>query len=285
MKSICIKTNNQKSIEYLLESLDELKLDNVYFSCKKFKIYKNIIIHYKGNDEQLFLQQISKILSTLVIDLFEEPIINNIIYGEYFYFDTLEKHQIADNTLIDLYDDEECVYPRENAFSLLYNDFFEYLNSNKSIVLTGFITFRIKNYIEILIDQVDKSVNNFLIEREYTEFITLLRMYINTETSSCDIIHIIYNNSKPTLLDKDKNIIQIDENLFNAKYLSDISFSTNDYALNTLLTLIPKRIYIHLIDNTIDEFITTLKLIFENRIIYCTDCSICRMYKKSHISS
>ena len=70
--------------------------------------------------------------------------------------------------------------------------------------------------------------------------------------------------------------------MFNAKYLSDITFSANDYALNTLLTLVPSKIYIHLIDNNIDEFITTLKLIFENRVIYCNDCTICKMYKNKN---
>ena len=43
--------------------------------------------------------------------------------------------------------------------------------------------------------------------------------------------------------------------MFNAKYLSDISFSSNDIALNSLLNLLPKKIYIHLVDNKIDEFI------------------------------
>lgn len=282
MKSICIKTNNPESIEYLLEELNNLKPDNIYFSCKKFKIYQNIIIHFTGKNEKKFLQEISEILANLVIDLYLENIINKIISSEYFYFDKMERTQIANNTFDDLYDDEESVYPKEKSCRLLCNDFYEYLDANKSIVLNGFMTFRIKNFIEVLVEQVDKSVNKFLVEREYTEFITLLRMYINTEPSSCDIIHLIYYNSKPLLLDKDKNIIEIDENLFNAKYLSDITFSSNDYALNTLLTLLPKKIYIHLIDNTIDEFITTLKLIFENRVVYCTDCAICQIYKKSH---
>ena len=61
--------------------------------------------------------------------------------------------------------------------------------------------------------------------------------------------------------------------------MSDITFSTSDIALNTLLNIIPKKIYIHLIDEKIDEFITTLELIFEHRIVMCTDCNICRIYK------
>ena len=48
-------------------------------------------------------------------------------------------------------------------------------------------------------------------------------------------------------------------------YISDVSFSENDIVLNTLLTLLPQKIIIHL-EKEPDEFIKTLICIFENRI-------------------
>ena len=89
----------------------------------------------------------------------------------------------------------------------------------------------------------------------------------------------IYSSNFTILLDDDKNIIKNSNNLLNTKFLSDISFSTNDYTLNTLLELLPQKIYIHVIDNKIDEFIKTLTLIFEKRVLICTDCNICNLYK------
>lgn len=282
MKSICIKMTNQNITKHLLEQLNEFKLDDVYFSCKKFKIYYNIIIHFKGKNENLFFEETSKILATFIIDLFEEKIIQNLIKSEYFYFDTNEQKQIANITFEDLYNNEESVYSFDKRYNLIYNSCLEYLLSNNSLVLKGFITFRLKNYLETILEQVDKSVNKFIVQKEYTEFISLLRMYVNSEESNCSLIHLIYRNYKPILLDENKNVIKIDDNISNLKYLSDISFSTNDFALNTLLNIIPKKIYIHLIDSNKDEFINTVKLIFENRAIFCTDCSICKIYKKSH---
>ena len=78
-------------------------------------------------------------------------------------------------------------------------------------------------------------------------------------------------------------MIVVNDDIFKAKYLSDITFSSNDYILNSLLTLLPKRIYIHLVDSYIDEFINTLQLVFENRVKLCTDCNICQLYKKTKI--
>ena len=169
----------------------------------------------------------------------------------------------------------------DKKYNCLINDFESYLKNNKSIILNGFLNFRIKDYMSILEEVVDEAVNNFVIEKEYLEFISLLKMYVNSQKSTCDIVHLIYNNESSILLDKDKNIINVSDDVFKAKYLSDISFSSNDYALNSLLTLIPKKIYIHLIDNCIDEFIHTLSLIFESRVEICTDCDIFKIYKNN----
>ena len=86
MNSICIKTNNNDAIKYLLDKLNNIDLDNICFSCHKFKIYTNLIIHYTGTNILLFRQTISNILSCLVIDIFEETFINKIISHDYFYF-------------------------------------------------------------------------------------------------------------------------------------------------------------------------------------------------------
>ena len=283
MKSICIKITNPKTTEYLLEKLNAFALDDVYFSCKKFKIYENVIVHFKGKNEKLFLKKISNLLALVIIDLFEKNIIKKLINSEYFYFDSFEQTQITNITLEDLYSKEESIYKENERFDTLCDDFYKYLVSNKSIILKGFITFRIKNYLEMILEQIDKSVNKYIIEKEYSEFISLLKMYINSETSSCNMVHLIYQNSKPILLDENKNLIKQEDDILSSKYLSDISFSSNDFALNTLLNLIPKKIDIHLIDCDCDEFINTLKLIFEDRITFCKDCSICNLYKKSSV--
>ena len=62
------------------------------------------------------------------------------------------------------------------------------------------------------------------------------------------------------------------------KSLSDISFSQNDLVWNTLLSLLPKKIVVHCYDNSNDEFVNTLKMIFEKRIEFCYDCNICNIF-------
>ena len=283
MKSLCIKTNDSNVISYLLNELKYSKLENIYFSENQFKYYKNVIIHYVGNDFPSFYSKISSILSFLVIDELEEDFLKRILLQNYFYFNSQEREQIL-TFCFDIFADDyiSCF---DKKFQILNDGFYDFIKNHKVLYLDGFIYFRLKPYFSILDDTVNNAVNHFLIEKEYLEFVSLLKLYINSQESKCELVHLIYSSSESILLDNNKNIIAPDDDIFNAKYLSDISFSSNDYTLNSLLNLIPKKIYIHLIDNKIDEFIQTLELVFENRVNLCTDCNICEFYKNTNINN
>ena len=206
----------------------------------------------------------------MIIKFYQEKIIRRIINSNYFYFDDFERNII--------YEDCKEFFNREEAEEILFEQIKKYLKKKRNIVLDGIVNFRIDEYIKYLDNIVDMAVNKYIIEKEYKEFISLLKLYVNTTEYKTDIIHLIYIHGESILLDKDKKIVQIDGNLANTKYLSDISFSSNDIALNTLLSMLPKKIEMHIIDSE-DEFISTLKLIFENRVSICQDCNICRTYK------
>ena len=277
MKTVCIKTNNSRAIDYLLKNLKELNLEDVYFSCHKFKVFNNVFIHYRGNNIEVFLSYICNILSSLVLDVFEDIILKKILTHEYFYFDSIEKKHILENIQEIILDSVDNSNDRED---ILFDTFYDFLENNNKLYLKGFMTFRQKKYTQELEKIIDSAVNQYLIEKEYTEFVSLLKMYVNSEGCKCDFVHLIYNNDEPILLDSKKNVINTDINLMNAKYLSDINFSSCDMILNTLLNIIPRKIYIHLVTDEVDEFISTLKLIFEDRVHICRDCAICAIYKR-----
>ena len=278
MKSVCIKTNNTNYIKYLLNELKYLDVNNVCISQKEFKNYKNIIIHYLGSDNNYFLHNLSTILSCFVIDELEENFLKRIMQKNYFYFNASEKKEILNLCFDVLSDDFDKGFDKK--YNILINDFFNYLLENKSIILDGFVNFRIKDYFLILEESIDEAVNSFIIEKEYYEFVSLLKVYINSQNTKLNLIHLIYKNGNSILLDENKSIIDTN-NILNSKYLSDISFSSNDFALNYLLSNVPKKIYIHLIDNNVDEFINTIKLIFEKKAEFCTDCNICNIYRNA----
>lgn len=276
MKSFCIKTNNNAILEYLLDKLDYLELEEVKYSKNKFKIYSNIIVHYIGEKISFFDEKLSSIITDTILKFYKEKMIKKIINFDYFYFEEYEKKIIIQNCCEIIESSEYEQISKEKEY--IHEAVLQYVIENKSMILEGFVNFRIKEYIKYLDSIVDIAVNKYIIEKEYNEFISLLRMYINSKKSNIKNLHLIYGKSELTILDENKNIVPLCKEVYNAKFLSDIIFSENDYALNTLLTLLPQRIEIHLLDSE-DEFIKTVKLIFEDRVYICRECNICRTYK------
>lgn len=273
MKSFCIKTNNREIINYLLNKFDKIDFANISYIDRKFKIYNNFIVHYTGENLEEFYKILGNILTDTILKFYEINIIRRILGFNYFYFDEFERNKIEEVCIESLKNNKF-----KNRNKTICNKIQKYLKKNKSMILDGFVTFRIKEYIEKIDELVDEGVNKYIVEKEYAEFISLLKMYVNSKEPETEEIHLIYTNGESILLDKNKDIITIANNSFNAKYLSDITFSSNDFALNALLSLLPKKINVHLITKK-DEFIDTLCLIFEEKVYMCTDCNICRTYK------
>lgn len=259
MNSFCIKTNNNDILDYLLKRIKEINFEELIYSKNKFEIYENVIIHYQGKDNEKFLNFLSELITEVVLEFYEEKLIKQILNYNYFYFNEYERIEIL-KACIEIMEDDE-----KDRLKIIEKAAYEYLKENKSMILEGFVYFRLKEYVSYLDNIIDIAVNQFIIDREYTEFINLLRIYVNSKPAECDVLHLVYVNGESIILDDNENIVSVSDNILNAKYLSDISFSSNDFALNTLLTMLPERIEIHLIGIE-DEFINTIKLIFENRV-------------------
>ena len=277
MKSLCIKTNNSEIINYLQKSFENINLDDTYISIRRFKHFNNIIIHHLGNDFTRLYNYISNTLTKVIINYYEENLILDNLNLNYFYFNSYEKKKISENTLNLLLD--------EDNFNLRYdyinNEIFKHIHSNHSIFLQAIVNFKLNNYINFLNNQIDIAVNKFLIDKEYIEFVNILKLYIKSESKNSKVehLHLIYKDKISTITDDNQNIVACNDNMKKSKYVSDISFSSNDLALNTLLNLVPKSITIHLVDGYPDEFINTLKLIFQEKVKICEECDICNVYK------
>ena len=277
MISYCIKTDNIEIIQYLLNKISNLNFPDIIYCNKTFKKYENVIMHCRNTNYEKFKNIISSLVSDIIIKFYQEKLVRRMISVNYFYFEDYEKKLIYENCK------EFLLQSKEEVYETLFKEIEKYVNDKRNIYIQGIVNFRISEYIKALDNIVDIGVNKYIIEKEYKEFINLLKIYVNSAECKTDILHLIYSNGESILLDKEKNIISLENNnINNLKYLSDITFSSNDIALNTLLSMLPKKIEIHIIDKE-DEFINTLKLIFESRINICTECNICKTYRNLKI--
>jgi len=276
VKSLCIKENKSDILNFINDKLLKLNLEHTYITNREFKIYKNVIIHYAGDDIHFFNDKISAILTDAIIKFYQNKLLKRILEYNYFYFDNSEKKEII--RIAEEFIETDTISCEDNYFSI-YSSVLNYICSNKSIVLEGFVNFRLSNYMKNLDYIIDIAVNKYITDKEYSEFVNMLKLYVSFTPSKSSVVHLVYAYGESILLDKDKNIIPLEDETLNAKYLSDISFSSNDYALNALLNLTPRRLIVHLIGSHVDEFINTLQLIFEKRFEICSTCELCKLYK------
>ena len=163
MKSVCIKTNDAEIIDYLITTFEKLPM-NFCISNYKFKMYDNVIVHDLGNNEKEFIEVVSIVIKSAIEKFYESDILKKCIKQNYFYLNDLEQDYVLkiSNQIMNL-PDNKIGYKNQ----ILKNLIKDYITENKSIILDGFMNFRVKEYKELLDNIIDVSVVSFL---ELTSF-------------------------------------------------------------------------------------------------------------------
>jgi putative sporulation protein YtxC len=143
------------------------------------------------------------------------------------------------------------------------------------------VNFRIKEYSVELEDIVDKAVDAFLMEREYQEFIKLLRYFVDIQEPRLEAVHILPGfNNKYVLLDQLHNEITNDCIKEFLTEVPECDINYDDLLVSSLITLAPIRIYIHHANQIRNkELIETIKNVFLNKVILCSGCDLCKSVK------
>ena len=118
----------------------------------------------------------------------------------------------------------------------------EHLESSNELVLEGFIRFRMKDFQHELEEAVDRAVDDLLIEKEYSEFIKLLRYFVEIQEPKVEEVHVMMGeDEKYTLLDSSLRVINNDllEDL--AREITDKEISHDDLLISSLITIAPKN--------------------------------------------
>ena len=267
MISLCLKSLDKELINNLEKEIDKIEFNNIIYIQKKLSKFHNLIIHYVGQHKNDFYKVFSEAISNFVISNYEDKLILKQLRLEFFYFSKSEQLDILNSTKNAL-TLEDCNHYKKR---ILQNQIFRYISNTHKFNIDGFVNFRIPDYKKYICSKLDEEVHNYIIKKEYLEYITLLRDYISVKPSQSETIHLIYSNNESILIDGSGNILTTTDE---KKYLSDISFSKNDFILNSILSLLPRKLIIH--SSIIDNFLQFLQSVFENRCELCLGCKLCK---------
>lgn len=216
------------------------------------------------------------------IKFYEEPqLLRKIINYDYYYFNINERVKIQ-NKIKDYIEREtnktidgnKLIHKKK--FEII-QQFVDYLKTNAVININGFITFRLQDYILELQEIVGRAVEEFLMDKEYNEFIKLLKYFVEIQEAKIDTLNIVLEeNSKYNLYDEYGNIV-------NDEYLNMIEMEMDnnninyeDLLISSLITIAPNKIFIHKIDNLTNiEIIQTITRVFVDKVTICDNCQWC----------
>lgn len=176
---------------------------------------------------------------------------------------------------------DEAVIYYMNRKNNIVEKIIECLEENKEINIDGIVTFRMKEFKEDIDSIVEKVIEKYMVEKEYNEFIKLLKYFVDVQESKLEEVHImIDNNGDYIVKDEFGNDIlnNLMDELYETKYTDTVS--SEDLIISGLITTSPKKVIIHSVHNCKNkELMDTIKNVFEERVEYCNDCKQCDALK------
>ncbi len=234
-----------------------------------------------SNIKSIFKHYIASGISDIVLELYQEKIIDRFISDKCPNFDMNEKEKIKYNALEylnknDFITTEGIMYKISKKARIL-KSILEYLDSNNEIIIEGFVNFRLKFFTNMIEEAIDKAIEDYIIEKEYREFIKILQYFVDIQQPKIDLVNIVIENDKYTLYDDKLELIKNDFMEEIADDLMENDMNNDDLLISSLITIAPNKIVIHPQNRNINvQIIDIIKNIFTNKITICDGCELCR---------
>lgn len=176
-------------------------------------------------------------------------------------------------------DKNEAYLRRKNKLTALLT---EYIEEHTELNLDGFLRFRAPDYLNELREVVEYAVDEFVMDRQYREFISLLQYFVYIQEAKIPFVHLIHKGGNEFML-LGEHLEKIETNDADAVVTvetleKDMNFE--DMIVSTLITVSPQQIYIHTREPDL-QVIKTIRQIFENRVELCGYCRLCQNLDRS----
>ncbi len=137
----------------------------------------------------------------------------------------------------------------------------KYLKEHKSIIISGFVNFRLDEYKNELRKLCQNAAEEYSAKREYGEFLDMLRFFISVQMPKESAVHVVRRGENLRILNKFKKDIT-------DRYSNDFAFPPEDFTsedilLSALITISPKSIIIHDKKEN-DKIYDTISSVFPN---------------------
>lgn len=233
---------------------------------------------FSGLSHYAFTYYIANLFSEVIIDDLETILMEKILADNYEYFLAEDKQNILNNASKSLrlgtIGTEKTILHQLERKKKVFHRILDYLDDNNRLVIEGFLRFRLRDYYSELEEVVNQAVENHIMEKEYREFIRLLKYFVEMQEPRVDEVHVIWSSNK------NFQILNADGQIINNELLEDFALDIldegidqGDLLVSTLITISPLRIVLHSKEQR--EIMETIKSIFSTRVMICPGCNLC----------
>lgn len=231
---------------------------------------KSVSFLWDPDQEEIFCRALIDALYTFFSTYHLECKIRDVIRERFLYEDEDEISQIAEIAL--LMWDGEAAYCGSHHLSEQLKKQIKYLlqevvKQRIDFSFRSLWNFRLRDIHESLVSLVGFAIDEYKLEQDYQEFISVLRRLIEERNPQVDEIHLVYHeefqfyNRYFEPISKQDILKVIDR-----KLMAENPMFIDSNTIAPLVSLAPKRIHIYA-DDEDNRVITTLRKIFEERIL------------------
>lgn len=235
---------------------------------------------YTKKDREEILQQVANIAS----DMVQEQVIRT--FGKKYLGLQMDLTKKDREFLQELFIANHYMTKEEGvsyiSYYVIYVPILHELEKYGQVHIEGWIQFRTAKYTTILKDLMDHTIEEYRTEKEYLECISLIIQSRSHYKSSEKTLHLIpKKQGEMGLLNTDKKDVTKEYiTRYCDEMLEDGDLRMEDLLMNIFITVAPKNLIIHQKEKyTNKQFISTLELIFEGHMSYCTGCEYCKETK------
>ncbi len=218
----------------------------------------------------VFLYRMAEVLENHIIYEIRDVLIQRIIEKHYFYFSVSERDKVL------YYSRQRENNVNKKIKQRIKENMREYLKQAKHFNVEGFIKFRLQYYLDELKRHVDCAVDDYLIEKEYQDFIKLLKYFVEIQEPRVLEAHVLLDDGGNfQIRDASEKIVEQNQDEMNIPYLKE-EVDNEEMLVSALVTVAPGKIVVHRhVQLQFPKVITTLMNIFEGKISVCDTCKRC----------
>ena len=155
---------------------------------------------------------ISNVLYKIVIEQYKEKEMFDFLTENYFFLKQEEVIEVEEEIMQILLGKESLKFDNlvycMNKMNNVIEKIKGCLEENSEININGFIRFRMKELREDIENIIDKVIESYMVEKEYREFVKLLKYFVDIQESKIDEVNILIDEiGNYSIKDKNKEDI------------------------------------------------------------------------------